>query len=61
MKLKRFLKTLKCNLLVLSMIAAMIYLLVQINDPSPMGNAREILGFIGCGSWLTIFWYAQLR
>lgn len=61
MKAKRFLKALKCNLLLLSVIGAMLYLLAGINDPSPLDNAREIIGSLACGAWLTIFWYAQLR
>lgn len=53
------LRILKGNLLVLSAIAAFFFLLAELNDPTPLGNAREILETAICWAWLMIFGYAQ--
>lgn len=56
----KVLRILKGNLLILSAIAAFFFLLSELNDPTPLGNAREILATTICGAWLMIFGYAQI-
>lgn len=56
----KFLRILKDHLLLLSALLAMIFLLLELNDSTPLGNAREIFGTAFCGAWLTVFGYAQI-
>ena len=60
MKGYRFLRILKDHILLLSALLAMIFLLLELNDSTPLANAREIFGTIICGAWLTVFGYAQV-
>lgn len=60
MRGKRFLRVVKDHILLLSALLAMIFLLLEINDTTPLANAREIFGTVFCGAWLTVFGYAQV-
>ena len=59
MKTKSALKILKANLLVLSALLALLFLIAEVSDPTPLGNAWEIIVTFVCGAWLILFSYAQ--
>lgn len=53
------LKILKANLLLLSALIALLFLIAEVADATPLGNCWEIIGTIVCGAWLILFSYAQ--
>ena len=59
MKAREKLKILKANLLVLSAILALLFLIAEVGDATPLGSCWEIIGTIICGAWLMLFGYAQ--
>lgn len=59
--MNKTMRIIKDNLLVCSAIIALMLLVIQVNDPTPLGDAREIFTTVICTAWLSIFGYAQLR
>ena len=57
---RKALTILKDNLLVGTAIAAFLTIAIQLNDPTPLGNAGEIAITAVCFIWLMVFGYAQL-
>ncbi len=57
---RKLARVLKDHLLLLSALLAMIFLLLEVSDATPLANAREIFGTVFCGAWLTVFGYAQI-
>ena len=58
--MRKFMRIVKDNLLVGSAVAAFLLIAVQLNDSTPLGNAREIITTAICFTWLMIFGYAQI-
>ena len=57
---RKMLKVIKDNLLVGTAIAAFLIITMQLNDSTPLGNAREIITTAICFTWLMVFGYAQI-
>lgn len=57
---RKALTILKDNLLVGTAIAAFLAIAIQLNDPTPLGNAGEIAITAVSFIWLMVFGYAQI-
>jgi len=61
MKRKEIFKIIKAYLLMLSALLALLFLIAEVSDATPLGNCWEIIGTFVCGAWLIIFSYAQIK
>ena len=57
---RKALTILKDNLLVGAAVAAFLTIAIQLNDPTPLGNAGEIAITAVSFIWLMVFGYAQI-
>lgn len=55
------LKILKAHLLITSALLALLFLVAEVSDTTPLGSVWEILGTFICGAWLILFSYAQFK